>query len=224
MILGKRYELHTHTLLSDGVLLLSEHVRRAENMGLEAIAITDHADISNIDFILESINRFKEKEEKYYNIRIVSGVELTHIPPELIDELALYSKKNGAEIVIVHGETIVEPVIKGTNEYALRSKNVDILAHPGLITEEEVCLARDNNIFLELSSRKGHSLGNGRVAKLSIKLGADMLVNADAHAPGDFITQEFAYKVAIGSGLTHEEAIKVIRDNPIKLFSRNNII
>ncbi len=66
MELGKRYDFHSHTLMSDGELLVSEHVRRAEKMGYAAIAITDHADITNIDYILESIYKFKEKEGKYY--------------------------------------------------------------------------------------------------------------------------------------------------------------
>ena len=41
-------DLHTHSLFSDGALVPSEHVRRVEVLGYEAIAITDHADDSNI--------------------------------------------------------------------------------------------------------------------------------------------------------------------------------
>ena len=121
MELGKRYDFHSHTLMSDGELLVSEHIRRAEKMGFAAVAITDHADITNIDYILESIYKFKETEGKYYNIEVIPGVELTHVPPELIDELAKYSKSKGAKIVVVHGETLVEPVQKGTNYYAVNS-------------------------------------------------------------------------------------------------------
>ena len=44
-------DLHTHSLLSDGQLLPSELVRRAEVRGYEAIAITDHVDFSNIDLV-----------------------------------------------------------------------------------------------------------------------------------------------------------------------------
>ena len=54
----------------------------------------------------------------------------------------------GAEIVVVHGETIVEPVIKGTNWSAVNCPEVDILAHPGLITVEEVEIAKYNDIAL----------------------------------------------------------------------------
>lgn len=217
MKLGKRCDFHTHTLLSDGELLLSEHVRRVEEMGYKYIGITDHADISNIEYILKNIYKFIHTEGKYYDVRILPGVELTHVPPELTDDLARVAKEKGAKVVVVHGETIVEPVKKGTNYNSVNSKYVDILAHPGLITEEEVVLAKENNVFLELSARKGHSLTNGHVAKLAIKHGAKLLVNSDAHTPEDFITQEFAYKVALSAGLTQEQAYEVVEKNPALL-------
>ena len=215
-----RYEFHSHTLLSDGELLLSEHVRRAEKMGYEAIAITDHADISNIDYILENIYKFIEKEGKYYKIKIIPGVELTHVPPELIDELAKYSKEKGAKIVVVHGETIVEPVVGKTNYFAVSSQYVDILAHPGFITEEEMKIAKSNDIYIELTARKGHSLTNGYVASLAKKCGVNMLVNTDAHSPSDFITKEFAIDVARASGLSIEDAVECVEENPLKLLKK----
>lgn len=215
-----RCEFHSHTLLSDGELLLSEHVRRAERMGYEAIAITDHADISNIDYILENIHKFIEKEGKYYNIKIIPGVELTHVPPELIDELAKYSKDKGAKLVLVHGETIVEPVREKTNYYAVNSKYVDILAHPGFITDEEMIKAKENNIYIEITARKGHSLTNGHVAAMAMKHGAKMVVNTDAHAPSDLITKEFAIDVARAAGLCYDDAVKTVIDYPAEILKK----
>lgn len=220
MDLKRRCEFHSHTLLSDGELLLSEHVRRVEKMDYKAIAITDHADISNIDYLMENIYKFIEKEAKYYNLEIIPGVELTHIPPQLIDELAKYAKEKGAKIVSVHGETIVEPVVEKTNYYSIISEYVDILAHPGLISEEEVKLAAENGTYLELSARKGHSLSNGHVAKLALKYGAKLIVNTDAHSPSDFISQEFAFNVAKSSGLSDEEAYKAVVTHPEELLER----
>ena len=220
MELGKRYDFHSHTLMSDGELLVSEHIRRAEKMGFAAVAITDHADITNIDYILESVYKFKETEGKYYNIEVIPGVELTHVPPELIDELAKYSKSKGAKIVVVHGETLVEPVQKGTNHYAVNSKYVDILAHPGFITLEEAKKAAENGIFLEITSRKGHSLSNGHVVDTARKSGAKLLVNTDTHSPSDFIDQEFAYKVAMAAGLSEQEAYEVVVNNPLEIMKR----
>ncbi|WP_429885909.1 PHP domain-containing protein, partial [Geoalkalibacter halelectricus] len=45
-------DLHTHTLFSDGELIPAELIRRAAVAGYTALAITDHVDLSNLDFIL----------------------------------------------------------------------------------------------------------------------------------------------------------------------------
>ena len=51
----------------------------------------------------------------------------------LIAPLSCRARALGAQIVLVHGETIVEPVPPGTNHQAIEA-GVDILAHPGLIS------------------------------------------------------------------------------------------
>jgi histidinol phosphatase-like PHP family hydrolase len=205
--------------LSDGELICSEQIRRAQTHGYAAIAISDHVDESNIDFVLSSLNKFVDNESSFFEgIKILKGVEITHVPPSLIDELAKYAKENGADVVLVHGETIVEPVFQKTDYYAVNSKYVDILAHPGLITEEEVALATSNGVFLELSARKGHSLSNGHVAKLAQKYNAKLLVNSDAHGPDDFLDYDFSLKVAMSAGLNIEEAKKIVERNPLELL------
>ena len=50
-------DLHTHTFFSDGALVPAEHVRRVEVLGYTAIAITDHADSSNIHFLIPNLLR-----------------------------------------------------------------------------------------------------------------------------------------------------------------------
>jgi histidinol phosphatase-like PHP family hydrolase len=110
----------------------------------------------------------------------------------------------GVPLIVLHGETLAEPVIPGTNRAALMA-DIDILTHPGLITREEAALAKERGIFLELSARKGHCLANGHVAQLAREVGAHLIVNTDAHAPGDLITREEAELVARGAGLSDSE-------------------
>ena len=197
-------DLHTHSLLSDGELLPSELVRRAEVKGYQAIAITDHVDVSNIDWVISRLVKDCNELEKYFQIKVIPGAELTHVPPEIIKPLAEEARKLGAKIVIVHGETIVEPVAPHSNLRALESR-IDILAHPGLISEEEVKLAKTNGIMLEITSRKGHCLTNGHVAKLALKIGAGLVLNTDAHSPDDLITMDQARQIALGAGLDEED-------------------
>ena len=41
------YDLHTHTILSDGEMLPIELIRRMAVLGYTTVAITDHVDASN---------------------------------------------------------------------------------------------------------------------------------------------------------------------------------
>ena len=161
-------DLHTHTLFSDGELLPSELVRRAEVKGYTAIALTDHVDSSNIDFVLPRIVKVCKVLNRFWKIRAIPGVEITHAPVQEIKGLVKFARKNGAKIVIVHGETISEPVIPGTNRAAIEA-GCDILAHPGLITKSDVELAKKRNVYLEITTRKNHSRTNKRLFKLAKK-------------------------------------------------------
>jgi histidinol phosphatase-like PHP family hydrolase len=201
-------DLHTHTLFSDGELLPFELVRRAEAKGLRAIAITDHVDASNIDFVVPRIIKAVKKLRATVEIGVIAGAELTHVPPALVGELVAEARGLGAELVLVHGETLVEPVLLGTNRAAIEA-GCDILGHPGLITGEEARLAAERGVALEISARKGHCLSNGHVAAEALKHGAKLVVNTDAHSPADLITREDAVKVLLGAGIDagHVDAV-----------------
>ncbi len=193
-------DLHTHSLFSDGALLVSELVRRAEDMGYRFLGITDHADRSNLDFIIPRVVRAAEEINRHNRIQAVAGIELTHVPPATIGPLAAEARKLGARLVVVHGETIVEPVLPGTNRAGLEA-DIDILAHPGLLTPEEAALAARRGIFLEISGRKGHAFTNGHVVQVAQDAGASLIVNSDAHEPGDLLSKEMVEKVALGAGI-----------------------
>lgn len=211
-------DLHTHTLFSDGELLPSELVRRAEEIGYEAIALTDHADSSNLDWVLPRIVRVCQDLNRHRSIRAIPGIELTHLPPEMIGAMVKEARGLGAQIVVVHGETPVEPVPAGTNREAIEA-GADILAHPGLISEKEVLRAQERHVLLEITARQGHSLGNGHVARLAKNLGAGLILNTDTHSPDNLITRKFALKVVMGAGLEAEDLTQMT-ENSRKLLSR----
>ena len=204
-------DLHTHSLFSDGQLAPAELTRRFEVAGYRALAITDHGDLSNIDLIIPRLVAFCEENNSRGGMRVIPGIELTHIPPESIPALVSRSRELGAKLVVVHGETIVEPVAPGTNRMAIES-SVDILAHPGLITEEEVVLAKKLSVYLELTSRKGHSLSNGHVARLAKKTGTPLVLNSDTHAPGDIWPAGRLQDLVIGAGLTEDDYHTLIKN------------
>jgi histidinol phosphatase-like PHP family hydrolase len=206
-------DLHTHTIFSDGELIPSELLRRAEVKGYTAIGLTDHVDFTNIENVLSSISKAKYLED-VLNMKILAGVELTHVPPEKMETMAILARRLGAELIVVHGETPVEPVRPGTNLAAIKS-GVDILAHPGFLTLEEADLARDNNVCLEITSRSGHNITNGHVVRMAQQTGAKLIVDTDTHSPEDLIDTNRAIQIAIGAGLTSDEAKRLVTDHPI---------
>lgn len=214
-----RIDLHTHTLLSDGCLLPIEMARRAAAADHSAIAFTDHVSFSTLERVIEETRKDCEVTEEW-GIHSVLGVEITHVPTGRIDEIVSRARELGAELIVVHGETTVEPVERGTNRIALENPEVDILAHPGLITEEEALLARENNIVLELTSRRGHCRTNGHVAKKAEKAGAELVVNTDAHSSEDLLTEEGALRLARGAGLSKEGAERAVNVVPNDILRR----
>ena len=214
------YDFHTHTFLSDGVLTPIELIRRALVIGYRVLAITDHVGPGNMEPVLRALTRECEVANKRWDILALPGVEITHCPKEDIDSLAREAKAMGARVVNVHGETVSEPVEPGTNLAAVSSAHVDVLAHPGLIGPEEASIAARNGVFLEVSARKSHAFANGHVVKTARAAGAHMVLDSDAHEPGDLLTRDFALKVARGAGLGEEDASALLDKAPKDLLAR----
>ncbi len=212
-------DLHAHTLLSDGVLVPSELARRAAVCGYKALAITDHADESNLELVLAQTIKVCAELNKQKGLKLMAGVELTHLPIDTIGRMVKKARLLGAALVVGHGETIAEPVAPGTNR-AFINAGVDILAHPGLITPREASLAAKRSVHLEISTRKGHSLTNGHVGAAAKKAGAKMLVNSDAHCPGDLNSSAKALNVVLGAGLTGRD-FKRMQENAGRLLKKN---
>ena len=211
-------DLHCHTLFSDGDLLPSELIQRAQALGHRGLALTDHADQSNLVFILENLLPAVKELNRVNRIQVLVGVELTHLPPEHIAGQVARARELGAQIVIVHGETLTEPVPAGTNRAAIEAK-ADILAHPGLLTLNDARLAARNGVLLEISARRGHSLSNGLVASLARQSGAGLVFNTDSHSPSDLVIQEKANRIGLGAGLSSAE-VAAMFDNSYRLWQQ----
>ena len=214
---ARRCDFHTHTVFSDGELIPMELIRRAAVADHRAVAITDHASFSSIDWIAKQIAKDCSRADAW-GIEAIPGVEITHVPVRYIAESVRMAKEAGAEIVVVHGETPVEPVEPGTNRAAVSNPDVDILAHPGPITEEDARLAAENGVYLEISCRKGHSLSNGHVATTASRAGARLLVNTDTHSPDDLSSMAIATTVARSAGLNPDQIRTALVSNPESLL------
>lgn len=215
-----RVDLHTHSLLSDGALLPSELLRHAQVLHYGALAITDHVDASNLGEVVRQLLLLWREGTEGMDVSFIPGVEITHVPPRLIAPLARQAKQLGAKLVVVHGETSVEPVAPGTNRAAVECPDVDILAHPGFIEVQDALLAAANGVALELSARGGHCLTNGHVAQVAMSAGAKLVVNTDTHGPSDMRDQARARMVAMGAGLSERQADAALVTDAWAIVSR----
>ncbi|MFA4966921.1 MAG: histidinol phosphate phosphatase domain-containing protein [Candidatus Margulisiibacteriota bacterium] len=217
-----RYDFHSHSIFSDGSLLPAALIREAEIRGHAALAITDHVDASNIEEVLKALTLFEKEMKGKLPLKFFPGVEISYIKPEYIPEYCKKARKLGAKVIVVHGESPVEPVYAGTDHISVQQKGlVDILAHPGNnLTEEDAKLAAQNGVFLEISARRGHRDGNKHVAEIARKAGAKLLINTDSHSENDLLTYEQAFEVAREAGLTEAEAKTALTDNPLELIRR----
>ena len=94
-------DLHVHTTVSDGTLSPKEVVRLAENLGLYAIAITDHDTVSGIDEALNEASNLKVKiicgtelscQYKEFREIHILGYSIDHKSPYLVKRLSQISK------------------------------------------------------------------------------------------------------------------------------------
>jgi histidinol phosphatase-like PHP family hydrolase len=205
------YNLHCHSLLSDGVLLPSEVAQRYLAKGFKLIAITDHCDYSNISQVVKSILEFTRHWPKESGIKVLPGVELTHIHPKQFKPLVKFCRSKGIKVIVGHGESPVEPVAKGTNRAAIEA-GVDILAHPGRISDADVLLAKKKGIFLEITTRRGHSNTNKHVAAQALKLGAKLVISTDSHNPEDIITPAQMLNIPFKLGLNKAQIAQIKRN------------
>lgn len=203
--------LHSHSLLSDGCLLPSELAVRYAAAGYRILAITDHVDASNIEAVVRSIVTFCRKWPSNAPIKILPGVELTHLPLQQFKPLARFSRKNGIKIIIAHGQTPAEPVIPGTNQAGIEA-GIDILAHPGRISDADAKRAKQLGVFLEVTSRRGHCKTNRFVAHQALKFGCRLVIDHDSHDPQDIISPAQSRMVGTRAGLTIKQVDGVYRD------------
>ena len=213
------YDFHTHTTLSDGGLSPMELIRQAAVAGYRAVGITDHSALGSLSRFGQELAQDCALARDRWDISALPGVELTHLPASAVAETARAARETGLWLVVVHGETITEPVEEGTNLAAVGCGDVDILAHPGLITREEAELAARNGVFLELSAKPSHCIANGHVARMARLAGARLIVNSDNHEM-DFLSEEQARRIVLAAGLEEKDVEEVLRENPKLLLER----
>ncbi|MDD5382653.1 MAG: PHP domain-containing protein, partial [Candidatus Margulisbacteria bacterium] len=103
MDLGSRIDFHIHSIFSDGLLLPAALAYEAAARGHSAIAISDHVDASNLEEVLFGLTKFVKALGDKLPIKVFPGVEISYLPPKLIEKYARKARDLGAKVIIVHG-------------------------------------------------------------------------------------------------------------------------
>jgi histidinol phosphatase-like PHP family hydrolase len=155
-----------------------------------------------MDFVIPRIAKLAKILTENYGIFVLPGAELTYVPPRLIREASCECRALGAKVVVVHGETIEEVVPEGTNLAAVVEAEIDILAHPGHLSDEVALLAAKNDVKIEITTKSKHGTTNKEVAKIALKNKAKLVIDTDTHEPEHLLTKRLIAKVLSDAGLS----------------------
>ena len=116
------YDFHCHTTMSDGELLPTELIRRMAVLGYTEMAISDHADFSNVRELIRAEEAVKRIDSGRYDVMILNfansdmvghtgvmdaAVAAVHAVDECVDEVVSAILNNGGRCIITadHGNS-----------------------------------------------------------------------------------------------------------------------
>ena len=221
-------DLHVHSNWSDGANTIEELAQAAIQLGYEYIAITDHSHSTVIanglseKSLLEHIKEIETLNEKFDEIRILSGTECDIKADGKLD----YSNEvlERLDIVIVAVHAGLEQDMSKMNRRifaALENEHVNILAHPtgrkfrkrpayDVDMDKILTVAKDNDKILEINSSPWRLDLNDSNARKAKEYGVKIAINTDTHAIDHFNNISFGIDVARRGWIEQEDVINTM--------------
>lgn len=164
--IDKKYDLHTHTIHSDGTFSVKELIERAKKNGLNGLAITDH---DTMDGVLEGLKLAKE-----YDIDFIPGIEFScslegreiHILGYFLDFNCIELKNELKKLKSARDERNIK-IIKKLRDRGLKITMEDVEKEAGgnIISRAHICNAMmAKGIVYSKGEAFKQYLGNGAVA------------------------------------------------------------
>jgi DNA polymerase (family 10) len=207
-------DLHVHSNWSDGANTMEELAEAAIQRGYEYIAITDHSHSTGVanglsdKRLLEHIDAIDRLNEKYDEIRILSGTECDIKVDGKLDYSNDLLERLDIVVVAVHAG-LEQDRKKMTRRIvsALENEHVDIMAHPtgrkfgkrppyDVDMETVILAAKDNEKVLEINSSPWRLDLNDTNAKRAKEHGVMLAINTDTHAIDHLDNIEFGINMA----------------------------
>ncbi|HUY97679.1 MAG TPA: histidinol phosphate phosphatase domain-containing protein [Verrucomicrobiae bacterium] len=217
------FDFHTHTTISDGAADPLTMARRCVANGYDAYVCSDHVDETSVAQRVPQIVAACAEVARALELPAIPAVEITRVAPERVAWVAAQARRLGARLVVVHGETLGDHPQPGLNLAAVRCPDVDILGHPGLITEAAAAAARATGVHLEVTAAPIHAMTNGHVVRIALAEGAPLLLDSDAHRPDGLLTPARAEQLLLGSGLRPDQVAAIRAGSGPAVLARRGI-
>ena len=179
----ERIDLHVHTTASDGTATPEEAVRLAHDLGLAAIAITDHDTVSGYEAAA--------REGAALGVEVVPGIEISTTFGGPVHILGYFIDPASPQI-----QTVLDWVVRDRDER--NQKMAALMAADGL----PVC-------YEEMHQRFGAVIGRPHFGEILVELG---LANSVQDAFDNYIEKGQKYYLP-RHFLSIERSIQVIRDS-----------
>lgn len=203
-----RGDLHMHTKYSEGTESLETMIGKAEAMGYEYIAVTDHSRSQRIANGME-IETMKEQWEeienlsKRFRIKILRGSEVEILKDGSLDYPDDVLKELDIVIGAVHsGFAASEREMTGRIVTALENKYLDILAHPSgrLLGKREAYAVNFGKVFEAAAANRKVMEINCQPSRLDLNdelifrakdCGLKFCISTDSHALSDLDSMRY---------------------------------
>ncbi|TYB88869.1 MAG: DNA polymerase/3'-5' exonuclease PolX [Kosmotoga sp.] len=228
-------DLHMHTKYSDGAGTIVDMLSKAEELGYEYVAISDHSVSERIANGLSTdrlTEQWKEidKVSKKYRVKVLKSAEVDILPDGSLDYPEEVLEKMDLVIAAIHSrfksseDEMTSRIIK-----AFKTGNINIFAHPTgrMIGKREgynVNLKRlfkaasENNVVLEINSDPNRLDLNDIHILQARKYGVKFAVNTDSHSPSTLRNVMYGIAVARRGWLEPEHVINTLPWKELRKF------
>ncbi len=228
-------DCHSHSDWSDGGSPIREMAEAAKELGHAYWALTDHsprltvAHGLNPERLRAQLDIVEQLNEELAPFRILSGIEVDILEDGALDQDEDLLAALDVVVASVHSKLRMDaPEMTARMLRAIESPHTDILGHctgrivvgrgrpPSTFDSEAVFEAcARTGTAVEINSRPERLDPPKDLLSLALEFGCVMVVNTDAHAPGQLEWQRFGCEQAVATGVAQD---RIMNTRPLDEF------
>ncbi|GAB6139254.1 DNA polymerase/3'-5' exonuclease PolX [Halanaerobaculum tunisiense] len=225
-------DLHLHSQWSDGNYSIADMARACQEKGYQYLAITDHTQALTVANGLD-YNRLQEqwatidRVNDELEIEILKGAEVDILADELDYRDHILAELDIVIASIHHQFDSSQQEMMQRLFIALEHPEVDILGHPtgrlvmgrsayNINFEQLVTKAVATNTILEINSAPQRLDLGAQQVKIAQQLGANFVINTDAHRTKQLTNLEYGVDLARKGWLEAEDVINTLELEELK--------